>query len=200
MLNFLEGITLLERYHQWAIQKLDKMRAKEGELKTQRLHSLESAIQGVSNQLDNLTRMRVRDLLTDEEYLAQRKELQLEHLKLSENLQRSQQAHGWLEPLAQLISFGNCLSILFKKGSHLVRRRILEIVGSNLFLIDKKVSICAKKPFSLFRNLTSFPQLSTLVEEVRTLQTNEPSFSETMEMIKRLMNDSTANSKIKGDQ
>lgn len=187
MLSFLEGIKMPDRYHQWAVRQLDKMRSKEGELKTQQLRSLEEAIQGTSHQLDNLTRMRARDLLTDEEYLAQRKKLQMEQFRLNEGLRKSQQSHAWLEPLFQLISFSHSLNILFKKGSGMVRREILEIVGSNLLLTDGKVRIDAKKPFSLWSSFAYFPQLSALVDEVRTLQTEDPSFSETIVRIKRLL-------------
>jgi hypothetical protein len=60
-------------------------------------------------------------------------------------------------------------------GESDIKLVILSTVGSNLFLKDKKLSIDAKKPFRIVREIGSGSLLFTGVTDVRTFFETEPS-------------------------
>ena len=58
-------------------------------------------------ELDNLTKLRIRDLLTDDEYLKQRQELERNQVKIAQNLKTADQPDDRFEPARVLVSFSN---------------------------------------------------------------------------------------------
>jgi len=67
------------------------------------------------------------------------------------------------------ISLRNRATSWFAEGDNHIKRLILEIVGSNLTLMDRKLSIEARKPFRAWSQKPSFSDLCGAVEDVRTL-------------------------------
>jgi hypothetical protein len=124
--------------------------------------------------MDNLTRLRYRDLLTDEEFVRQRGELTQEQEKLKHRL-RQLETENWIEPSRKLFLFSNRARFWLVHGENNERRLILSTVGSNLLLKDKKL-IDAKKPFRVLRERASFPNLWSVVNDVRTFFETEPGF------------------------
>ena len=123
-----------------------------------------------------MTRLRYRDLLTDEEFVRQRVELTQEREKLKQRLERLQ-AESWIEPSRKLFLFSNRAKFWLVHGENNERRLILSTVGSNLLLRDKKLTLDAKKPFRILRERASFPDLLRVVNDVRTFFQEEPDFS-----------------------
>ena len=121
--------------------------------------SLESALASTERQLVTLTKLRVRELLTDNDYLAQRKELETEKLKLRAKLENEPETQNWFEPEKLLKSFSNRAVSWFQAGDDRVKRLILEIAGSNPILKDGKLLIEATKPFKELHFCSNFPTL-----------------------------------------
>ena len=122
-----------------------------------------------------MTRLRYRDLLTDEEFIRQRGELTQEREKLKQRLERLE-AESWIEPSRKLFLFSNRAKFWLVHGENNERRLILSTVGSNLLLKDKKLTVDAKKPFRILRERASFPDLLSVVNDVRTFFETEPGF------------------------
>lgn len=182
ILQFLETIAPPSGFHAMGLAGLEKAsQEKKHDQEAQRLAKLK-AIDDVRTQLGNLTRLRVRDILSDEDYLQQRQELEREQIRLTQNLENDQKADSWFEPAKVLFSFSSRAISCFQKGDFKAKRLILEITGLNPTLKDKKLNIEAKKPFLGLRNPAEIPSLCTTVEDVRTLwDANEPSFREAVE-------------------
>jgi hypothetical protein len=100
----------------------------------------------VSRELDNLTRLRLRDLLTDDEYIRQRDQLQREQIRLAQKANGGP-THSWFEPARLLVSFSNQAVSWFVAGDFETKRLILETVGSNPVLTDRELRTQTKKPF-----------------------------------------------------
>ena len=109
--------------------------------------ALQEASSIVDRQLANLTGLRLRDLLSDMEFVAERHRLDRERLRLVEALQTHDRAQAWFEPARQLISFNAEAAFRFRTGDRETKRLILQLVGSNPALKDRKLLLEPKKPF-----------------------------------------------------
>ncbi|MEK7185662.1 MAG: zinc ribbon domain-containing protein, partial [Patescibacteria group bacterium] len=145
IVDFLEGVSLPDRLHRWAVDRGRlSVAARAAEAEEQR-RSAQAHLMSVENQLVNLTKLRVRDLLTDDEYLKQRQELEQERQRLAEMLARAAGTDPRFEPVELVSSFSNKAVFRFRSGNLRTKRLILSSVGSNLTLRDKKLSIQAVK-------------------------------------------------------
>jgi hypothetical protein len=193
VLSFLSEISISEKLHQWALRQLDGKREGDRDELISRQRALEKAHDDTARSLDNLTKLRIRDLITDQEFTTQRGALQREQLHLRQSLDRLKDTRSWLEPSRMFVSFSSRATSWFQGGDIEVKRLILEIVGSNLALTDKKLCLEAKKPFRRWAKTASRPELLAAVEDVRTLMEN-PSFLQTVSGMRRLFEKMEKNS------
>lgn len=168
MVQFLEEITIPEAIHNWALAKLDRLSQKQGKEEEIQRHSAEKAQAATDRQLENLTKLRLRDLLTDDEYLKERNELEREKIQLRQGLKEFNSDQTWFEPARDLILFNNRAMSWFKTGDIQTKRLILSMVGSNFLLKDKKLFIEAKKPFRQWDNTVLNSDRRAVIEDVRT--------------------------------
>ncbi|MHB8523782.1 MAG: recombinase family protein [Limisphaerales bacterium] len=187
MADFLRAITLPERFHKWAMRRLERLAdARKQDLLTQR-RALEQARASVERQIANLTGLRVRDMLTDEEYVTQRKELERERIALHQRLQQAGQ-ESWIEPARVLVSFNRGLVSRFQVGNSQQKRLILEIVGLNPTLAGGKLNIGAKKPFRRWDKDEKLPDSLASLEDVGTLfLQHDREFAQMMAQIRQVM-------------
>jgi len=168
ILQFLDKITVPDSVHNWALKRLDAAFANtRADVEAQRL-SLEKSIAANQRELENLTTLRIKDLLTDSEFVTRRQDLQYEQLKLNDKLQNSLKVVEPFEPARMIIKFSNRAISWFKESDVEIKRLILEIASSNLALKDKKLLIEAKKPFRQGPKFSASSSLRGLVEDVRT--------------------------------
>ena len=165
---FLAEIALPDRFHRWAAQRLERtMKQKQQDHAAQK-DSLLRAQAASTRELENLTKLRIRDLLSDEEYVKERQELERKQLGFTQKLDALAKQEKRFEPSASVVSFNHCLISRFAKG-HLQRKRmILQTVGSNLVLKDKKLNIDVRKPFRRWTDSGNISDLRAFVEDVRT--------------------------------
>jgi len=166
--RFLEGISIPERFHDWALARLQQTVDEQRDERTVQRDSLERSRAAGARELENLTKLRIRDLLTDEEYIRQRQDLERQQIGLGQRLEMIQQANSMFEPSQLLISLSRSMVSRFKAGDIQTKRLILTIVGSNFLLMNKKLSIDVKKPFRRWSKPTNFSTLLAFVEDVRT--------------------------------
>ncbi len=133
-----------------------------------RKQSLALTAEQVSAQLAELTGLRIRNLLSDEDFTARRQTLQLESMRLAETLAKAERIDNRFELLSSMISFRKYGPDWFRMGSDQDKRLILETVGSNLSLENKQLSIQATKPFAIAIETAHSPSRLATVEDVRT--------------------------------
>ena len=80
-------------------------------------------------------------------------------LHLKQSIDQLGQAGSWLEPARQIISFSSRAISWFQERDEEAKRLIVKIVGSNLVLQDKKLSVEAKLPFRRWAETTSYTNL-----------------------------------------
>jgi len=190
ILEFLEEITLPERFHQWALARVARTITEKTQERVTQKDTLLRAQAAAARELENLTKLRIRDLLTDEEYLKQRQELDRRQIGIAQRL-------GALNHIVEfelsrsLISLNSSLVSRFKTGDLQQKRLILITVGSNLSLKDENVSIDARKPFRRWSKESSFSEMRAFVRDVRTFFSGQTSEAiESISGIKMLLGES----------
>lgn len=115
----------------------------------------------------NLTRLRYRELIPDEEFVRERSLLAEENLRLHEKLKELETKKS-LEPQERLFLFRNRMVFWLTHGTRDQKREILSSVGSNLLLTNKKISIDVKKPLLITPRNYNLSSLLATLNEVRT--------------------------------
>jgi hypothetical protein len=169
--EFLRSLAIEPRIETWILEQiaLDEEKLKDDQKAQQK--SRETALQGVEQQLNELTGLRVRNLLSDAEFVARRSEMQKELIRLRQHSEVHDEPAHPIEPVADVISFNNRAAEWFATGDDHIKRTILEIVGSNPILRGKILSIEAKKPFLLAAKMRDFSNMLGVGDDVRTNHT-----------------------------
>jgi site-specific DNA recombinase len=170
ILEFLDKIYLDKKELEEALRLVNQETEKQADAGIK--SSAEKALDTCRKSLDNLTRLRFRDMITDEEFTEQRAELLKEQERLRARLKRLE-ASDWIEPSKNLLFFSNRAKFWLLHGTNEEKRMILVTVGSNLLLKGKKVSIDAKKPFRILCGRGSSSLLCGVVNRVRTFFESE---------------------------
>lgn len=166
--RFLEGLTVAEKVHRVVIARLNDLRGHWDMEEDARKRSLETALYGIGTELSELTGLRLRNLITDAEFLDKRRKLQQEQLRLTQQVNRIGTEAARFEPIKDLILFSNQAAAWFTRGDNQSKKLIIETVGSNLSLKDKILSIDATKPFQQWPTTASNSQLLAFINDVRT--------------------------------
>jgi DNA invertase Pin-like site-specific DNA recombinase len=185
---YLRGLSLPQKMHDWALRQLNETKDSAREIEQARVQSIERTLVETKRAISNLTSLRIRDMIDDDQFNAERQKLDQEQLRLEESLQNAKQDALTFEPFENLISLSNRAIAWFVAGDFDIKRQILECVGSNLVLMDKKLNIEAKKPFRLFPKTQQRPRLRAFVEDIRTLYARrDPELVDFMRKYKKLM-------------
>ncbi len=155
--DFLTKVELRPNFQKWVLDRLEQAASAEAKTHGASAQASEAGIAVVARQLDTLTTMRVRELLTDEQYLRQREGLEREQLRLQRAAAKQTDPQLWLQPARTLVSFGGYLVPAFERAELPRKRFIAQVTGCNPSLRDKKLSIQAKKPYRVREILTSIP-------------------------------------------
>lgn len=165
--EFLYEIAPPDSLHEWALARLDLMSKDTKDIHKAKRHSIEQGLQVVRQQRENLTTLRIRDLLSDEEFVRQRSLLEREELKLAQQ-QEAGIVEDWFEPAQLALSFNETAAAWFAAGDPKTKRTIIEMTGSNLVLKDRKVTIDARKPFRRWSGRPTYSQMCAYLRDVRT--------------------------------
>jgi site-specific DNA recombinase len=186
LIHFLEKLTPPDDLHSWAIHELKKVVRQKAKAKDAQLHSIEQSEAATSRELSNLTALRLRDLITDAEFVTQRQRLEREQIRLTQSKQTIQQSSSWFEPAKHLIVFNNEAVSRFRGAKSQTKRLIVQMTSSNLVLENGILSIDAKKPFRTWTERATYSHMGAFVEDVRTA-VSDPS-SSTLAAVRQLMN------------
>lgn len=157
--DYLKKIQISEEFKDWAISYLRSRNDKEIEDRSARYNNLQEIYNQSQRQLDNLTQMRYRELITDGEYAKERSRLKIEMAKIKEKLEDTEhRAEGWLALSEKVFSYACRAREWFREADLKAKRQLLETLGSNLVLKGKKLSLEFKKPFFIIeKGLNALP-------------------------------------------
>ncbi len=185
---FLETLRLPDRFGEWAGKAMVLTAPeKEGHIEATDA-ALAKAIATTGRERDNLTTLRIRDLLTDDEFTRRREELDRRVLQLEQRRAKLRNTADWFESWQTMISFGNRAAEWFGRGGDRLKRSIVMAAGSNPVLTSRMLSIVARKPLRQWSDSDGIPDMWALLKDVRTLYTTEDQdFKDWLENIKGIV-------------
>jgi site-specific DNA recombinase len=172
---FIESISLDQDKVAKLLALIEQERKRDRQTSGTVKEAVQKALDRCIRNLDNLTKLSYSEFISEEEFVRQRAGLTQERAKLKQRLEQLG-AERWIEPARNLFLFSNRATFWLLHGSEAEKRLILSTVGSNPLLKAKILNIDAKKPFRILRERHSLPDLSTLVNEVRTFFEHNPDF------------------------
>jgi len=175
ILAFVESVHLDENKVEKLLALVEEERKRERQLHGGVKESVQKALDDCQRNLDNLTKLRYRELIREEEFVRERAALTQEEAKLKQRVEQLG-AEKWIAPSQNVFLFSNRAKFWLLHGSETEKRLILATIGSHTLLRNKILSIDAKKPFCILRDKRSVSDLWTIVNDVRTFFESNPDF------------------------
>jgi DNA invertase Pin-like site-specific DNA recombinase len=186
--DFIRGVTLPRRVQNWALARLRDNtfdRRAEHEARSSALVQTQTL---VAKERDNLTKLRLRDLIGDEEFTKERGRIENEQRKLAAAALQLDQTGCWIEPAETAISGLERMGLWFERGESQIKRQIIQTVVSNPTLIDKKLLCEAAFPFLDRTKSAPHPSQLAVLDAVRTLwEQQDPKYLRMIELFRMLL-------------
>lgn len=165
--SVLSGITIMPEFRDWALEVLRENNDQEIDERSA-IHEIQSKTLLVTQkQLDNLTKMRLKDLLSDEEYIEQKEQLTAELRRHKESLRDTEERAGkWLELTEKTFDFATYAQENFATGDSITRREIFTTLGNSFILKDNKLNIEPSEWFVPIQK--QYPAIERAFMQVRT--------------------------------
>jgi len=146
MLGYLEKAYIPATFLKEGLEYLEREEQKERNQDKHANASLEKAYSMCTTKLANLTQMKLSELLSDEEFMQEKKKLLEEKMSLESQLQGNQDVFSFNATRNDL-ERAHSAKDEFLVGSLRAKREVIESIGSNPRVTDKTFSIELKKPF-----------------------------------------------------
>jgi hypothetical protein len=168
----LSNISIPPKIEEWVRkQARSDLDTRQAEVEAQKQSALK-AIQETEREAANLTSLRLRDLIDDDEFIRERQRLSNRELKMWQSLENMKVDDQTFEPAEVVISFSNRALKWFQSGDCEAKQLIVDSVCSNPTLTNKTLSIEAKKPFRNLPRSQKLPEMRAFREGIRTLYAN----------------------------
>ena len=140
--------TILPEFRDWALEVLNESNDHELTERQKIYETQQQSVQKMQRELDNLTKMRYRDLIEDEEFIREKKELttKINYLRLKIK-GTEDRADSWLELTEQTFNFAADAIATFKNGTKQEKRQILNAFFDNPVLNNGKLILSARRWF-----------------------------------------------------
>ena len=173
----LSKITIDEDFKNLALKYLRKIHEEEVNDRGSIQKSLHKAYEDTQKQIDNLTELRIKELINDDEYLSQKNKLLKERARLKEKIEDVEhRVDKWLELSEKTFNFACYAKYWFENGSLEDKKTILQTIGSNFILKDRKLFIELKNPWLILKKgLEGVQQENRRLEPAGTVVSNQDS-------------------------
>ncbi|MCJ8325157.1 MAG: recombinase family protein [Rhizobiales bacterium] len=149
----LKQIYLPKKIADWLLHQIENSFKGFDQGQENNLKRHDRAVAQLEQQISTLTDLRVRDMLTDQEFETKRNLLRLEFDAAVEKRDKIQSQKITFEPVRFLILLCNKAESWFSIADQPTKQKLLRIICSNLQLVDKKVIFEAAKPFMEIHDL-----------------------------------------------
>ena len=148
--SFLQKVSLPSQDTEKVLHELDKDEQKAREDSKVFVENLKSELVVVEIKLDKLLSAYLDEVITSEEYAAQKQKMLDHRVELKEKIHEIEdKGVSWLEPARAWAKSLNQAEKLLSSGDKGEMTTFLKQIGSNHILIDKSFSFSPKKPFQI---------------------------------------------------
>lgn len=163
-------MTILPEFLEWALEDLNKNNDNEIECRTKIYEMQHKSLIETQGELDELTKMRYRRLIDDEQFLKEKEILQKEVIKIKEQLRETEnRAEKWLELTEKTFTFATYAHKEFLTGDLQKKKEILMGLGSHPIIKDGKLAIQANEWLVPIQN--GYPALKEKYERLELNKT-----------------------------
>jgi len=146
--NEIEKYTILPEFLEWALEGLNKKNDTEIEDRTKVYEMQHKNLVTLQKELDELTKMRYRQLIDDEAFIKEKNELQTKIAQSKDNLRNTEtRAEKWLELTEKTFNFATYARTAFLKANEMgkagleLKKEILLAIGKTPIMRDGKLTI-----------------------------------------------------------
>ena len=140
-----EGIAKFEirpEFKKWALEILNEENDREIEERTKIYEAQQRRLLDAERELNNLTRMRYREQVSEEFYLAEKSELEAQILRLKDRIKHTERrAARWRKLTEDTFTLAASACEAFRKGDNQTKRDILAALGSKHIMLDGELFI-----------------------------------------------------------
>src|SRR3989344_636007 len=141
-------LTILPEFRDWAVEILNGWNDKEISQRSEKHTTQTKTLIDTQAQLDNLTNIRYRDLISDEEYTKERTTLQSSITQLKQQLRETEnRAENWLELTERVFDFATHARTKFIEGNIQTKKEIFAPLGASFSLKDNILTLEMNKSF-----------------------------------------------------
>ena len=144
----IEKYTILPEFLEWALEGLNKKNDTEIEDRTKVYEMRHKNLVETQKELDELTRMRYRQLIDDETFIREKKTLLSKIVQMKENLRETEtRAEKWLELTEKTFSFATYARAAFLRANTIgkagleLKKELLLAIGKTPIIKDQKLFI-----------------------------------------------------------
>jgi DNA invertase Pin-like site-specific DNA recombinase len=185
--EFVGDLTLGLPTHAWTAHALKNARLSDDQLEARRA-ALEASKARLDKERENLTKLRLREVIDDDEFIKERTRIDRSARSVAETLRASDNGASWIEPAQTVISACSRIVFWFDAGDTRVKRQIVSATASNPTLRDKKLLCEARFPFSLRSKTHTCPNQLGVLQNIRTLwNAQDKKFLETVDTFRELL-------------
>ncbi len=144
----LEEITIIPQFKDWAIDIIKK--SNDVEINDRKIvaTSQQKTLDATQSDMDQLTQMRYRRLIDDEEFLKEKRRLKSEIISLRQSVKQTEhRTDSWQELAEKTFNFACKAKEKFDKGDLQTKKEVFLGMGGNCKLTDGKLSIDTMKWF-----------------------------------------------------
>lgn len=165
--SFVRQLEITPNVKTWLIDELQKRRLKQGEHEAATQNARRKTTEALKQERANLTTLRLRDLIDDEEFAKQRARIDTELLRLDQPVAAGHGPLGWLEPAEVLIAGLNSAVFWLSQDDPLPKRQVVTAIGSNPLLRDKKLLCEAVFPLVVKTKTAPCPIGLAFLDDIR---------------------------------
>ena len=140
--DILGDLRIPPEFDEWAMDWLKNENHKEADSRDDILKNQQQEYQECLKKIDNLIDMRAGNEITEQQFKDKKSKLIQEKIKLQELLKDTdKRVDDWLDRAEEALIFAKNAKLAFENGNLQRKREILNTLGSNLLLIDRKLRI-----------------------------------------------------------
>lgn len=155
ILDYLSQCKIIPTFHEWAIESLSQAHDSETEERKVIYEGLLKTLADTQRQLDNLTKMKIKEMISDAEFTKERKTLKNDIVQLKVKIKQTEErAEDWNEVVKQIVDFAFTAKEAFldNKDDLQKKKEIVLSLGSNFFIKDGKLAFLWHDYFEILKN------------------------------------------------
>ncbi len=164
----LSVIEIPEDFKQWAIDCLKDLHKADTKQSATNMRKARMAYDQVESQLRNLILMRTTGEIDEDDFKLMKPGLKKQKTDCEVKLRELEEhTDNWIEKMEEVFNFATYARYWFEHGTIEQQRQILQALGSNLTLSNKKLRIKRLKPFIILKELKNLEEYEKITFELK---------------------------------